>query len=202
MGHWYRNFNDSRRSHGGTQSCRRFFKTGGITVSGGEALLQIDFVTALFEACRQEGIHTCLDTNGYIRYCSHKLDRLLDVTDLVMLDLKHMDPEKHIELTRTPNNYAIEFANILHERHHPTWIRQVIVPGYTDDETSIKMLGNFVRNMSNVQRVELLPYHKMGCHKWDAYGEQYPLEGIEPPERALMEGLVAQMASLGVKALF
>ncbi|MGB0370905.1 MAG: pyruvate formate lyase 1-activating protein [Opitutales bacterium] len=184
------------------KSCRRFFKSGGITVSGGEALLQIEFVTELFRACKAEGIHTCLDTNGYIRHCKHLLDPLLDVTDLVMLDLKQMDPQKHIELTRTPNTFAIQFAHILHERHQPTWIRHVVVPGYTDDEASLKMLADFVKNKSNISRVELLPYHKMGCHKWKAFGDRYPLEGVEPPPSNKMDAIVQLMSQNGVKAVY
>ena len=184
------------------KSCRRFFKSGGITVSGGEALLQIDFVTELFRACKAEGIHTCLDTNGFIRYCQHKLDPLLDVTDLVMLDPKQMDPQKHIELTRTPNDYAIQFANILYERHQATWIRHVVVPGHTDDEASLTMLAEFVKGMTNVTRVELLPYHKMGCHKWDSFGESYPLEGVEPPAKDKMDNIVQLMSASGVKAVY
>ena len=184
------------------EGCRSFYKSGGLTVSGGEALLQIDFLTELFRACKAESIHTCLDTNGFIAYCRHKLDALLEVTDLVMLDLKQMDPDKHIELTRTPNSFAIDFANILHARNHPTWIRYVVVPGHTDDEASLKMLAKYVRGLSNVSRVELLPYHKLGCHKWKSYGDPYPLEGVEPPVKEQMESIVELLSANGVQAVY
>ncbi len=187
---------------GEMERCRGFFRKGGLTVSGGESLLQIDFVISLFRACRDRGIHTCIDTNGYIVHCEDRLDELLEVTDLVILDLKEMDPKKHMELTRTPNTYALRFAQMLSDRGHPTWIRHVVVPGLTDDPESMDMLAEFVRQLTNVERFELLPFHQMGEHKWKACGERYDLEGVEPPSREVMDALVARFATFGVKAVY
>lgn len=158
---------------------------GGITVSGGEPLLQLEFVTELFKACKEKNIHTCLDSSGgnfhnepnYLR----KLDELLQYTDLVMLDLKHIDLEKHIKLTGKPNTHILEFAKYLDEKRIPVWIRHVLVPGVSDDEKDLQNLSNFILSLSNVEKIEVLPYHKLGVYKWEALGLEYPLEGVETP---------------------
>lgn len=167
---------------------------GGITVSGGEPTLQAEFVTELFKACREEGIHTCLDSNGFMRVHNSAIDDLLDVTDLVLLDLKSMDDEKHIDLTKVSNRYAIQFAEMLAERNIPVWIRDVIVEGYTDTPESVRALGAFIKDMKNIERVELLPYHEMGVHKWYAMGESYPFENIKPPTKERMDLLKSILA--------
>lgn len=175
---------------------RHYIQTsgGGITVSGGEPTLQAEFVTELFHACHNEGIHTCLDTNGFMRDHNQAIDDLLQVTDLVLLDLKSMDDSKHIDLTKVSNRYAIQFAKHLQALNKPTWIRDVVVRGYTDTAESIRLLGEFIKDMQNIQRVELLPYHELGVHKWAQFGEKYPFEGMLPPSKETMDALKKQLA--------
>lgn len=160
--------------------------SGGVTVSGGEALLQAPFVALLFKKLKRMGIHTCLDTNGYAQkqFYPDVIDDLLDHTDLVMLDIKHMDDDKHIELAGVSNKTTLKFARYLSEKNQLTRIRYVLVPGYTDDENDVRALAEFVSGLNNIQLVELLPYHRMGKKKWLELGETYPLEGVEPPSAA------------------
>ncbi|UJF18713.1 pyruvate formate lyase 1-activating protein [Vibrio sp. SS-MA-C1-2] len=160
---------------------------GGITASGGEAMLQPEFVRDLFKAAHDEGIHTCLDTNGYIRKHSDVIDEVLDYADLVMLDLKQMNNEVHENLVGVPNKRVLQFAEYLQKRGQKTWIRYVIVPGFTDDEASARELGEFIKDMDNVEKIEMLPYHKLGAHKWEALGYDYPLDGVNPPSKETME---------------
>lgn len=183
---------------------RHFIQTsgGGITVSGGEPTLQAEFVTELFHACHNEGIHTCLDTNGFMREHTRAIDDLLQVTDLVLLDLKSMDDAKHIELTKVSNRYAIQFAKMLKELNKPTWIRDVVVEGYTDTESSVRALGEFIRDMDNVERVELLPYHELGVHKWAQFGEIYPLQGVQPPSKDTMDSLKSMLSEYHDKVIY
>ncbi|MCL1630721.1 pyruvate formate-lyase-activating protein [Sporolactobacillus sp. CPB3-1] len=158
---------------------------GGITVSGGEALLQIPFLTELFKACKAIGVHTALDTSGccYVDapFFHKKFDELAKYTDLVLLDIKEIDSERHKWLTGQPNKHILAFARLLSAKHIPTWIRHVLVPTITDSEEDLSALGSFINSLSNVERVEILPYHTMGVYKWKALGLDYPLEGIEPP---------------------
>ncbi|MFT6926930.1 MAG: pyruvate formate lyase activating enzyme [Psychromonas sp.] len=160
---------------------------GGITISGGEAMLQPEFVKAIFNACRMEGIHTCLDTNGFVRRIDDTVKSVLDVTDLVLLDIKQMDNEKHIDLTHVSNKYTLEFAQFLADRNQPVYLRYVVLPTYTDAEKDVHALGKFIEPMKNIEKVELLPYHELGKHKWTAMGEIYPLDGISPPTHESME---------------
>lgn len=171
---------------------KHFFKAsgGGITASGGEAILQAEFVTELFKACKAEGINTCLDTNGFVRDYGPKIDNLLAVTDLVMLDLKQMSQNAHIALTKVSNRYAIKFALHLHKINQPTWIRYVVVPTYSDDLGSAALLAHFIKKMENVERLELLPYHELGTYKWKEYGEEYELSHLKPPTKECMDALV------------
>lgn len=152
---------------------------GGITVSGGEPLLQAPFVRDLFRACRVAGIHTALDTTGII--WNDAVEELLQYTDLVLLDLKEMDETKHHELTGCLNKPVLQFARYLAEHEIDTWIRHVLVPGLTDHPDSLRQLGAFVSGMKNVQRVELLPFHKMGEYKWKELGVTYQLTDVQPP---------------------
>jgi pyruvate formate lyase activating enzyme len=158
---------------------------GGITVSGGEALLQIDFVTELFKRCKALGIHTTIDSSGGCYSTSNvfqeKLKELLLYTDLVLLDLKHIDRKKHLTLTGMTNDHILQFARHLSDWHIPVWIRHVLVPGITDDHEDLAHLGEFVRSLTNVEKVEILPYHKLGVYKWKALGLSYPLDKVEPP---------------------
>jgi len=165
-----------------------FYAKGGITVTGGEALMQIDFLLELFTLAKQKGIHTCLDTSG-VTYrpgessYNEKLDRLMEVTDLVMLDVKHIDPEGHRELTGHGNEGILAFARYLDRKQVPVWIRHVVVPGITDDPVLLERLGRFLGTLSNVKALDVLPYHIMGVPKYQELGIPYPLEGVEPATR-------------------
>ena len=165
-----------------------FYTKGGITVTGGEALMQLDFVLELFQLARENGIHTCLDTSG-VTYrpgdsdYNRKLDALMEVTDLVMLDLKHMDPEGHKTLTGHDNAGILAFARYLEQRKVPTWIRHVVVPGITDDPGQLTRLGEFIGTLGNVTALDVLPYHIMGTTKYKELDIPYPLEGVEPATR-------------------
>lgn len=165
---------------------------GGITVSGGEALLQLDFLIELFQKAKKEGIHTTLDTSGGAFVpnqldLQRKMDTLLAVTDLVLLDIKHIHKEKHRKLTGQTNENVLAFAKYLSEKAQPMWIRHVLVPTVTDDEEDLKALGVFLATLSNIEKVEILPYHKLGVYKWKALGLNYPLKGIEPPTSESVE---------------
>ena len=160
-----------------------FYSKGGITVTGGEALMQIDFVLELFRLAKEKKIHTCLDTSG-ITYrpgassYNEKLDALMEVTDLVMLDIKHIDPEGHKTLTGHDNAGILAFARYLEERNVDVWIRHVVVPGITDDEALLTRLGMFLGTLSNIKALDVLPYHIMGVTKYDQLDIPYPLKGI------------------------
>ena len=161
------------------QKNKSFYKNGGITVTGGEPLLQIDFLTELFEAAKAEGIHTCLDSSGVtFSPDDPRFDRLMAVTDLVMLDIKHIDPEKHRQLTGHDNRRILAFAKYLEEKHVPLWVRHIIVEGYTDDPTDLTELGRFIGSLSNLKALDVLPYHTMGVSKYKSLGISYPLEGV------------------------
>lgn len=162
-----------------------FYKKGGITVTGGEALMQIDFVLELFTLAKQKNIHTCLDTSGITYHpgessYNEKLDALMEVTDLVMLDIKHIDPEGHKTLTGHDNAGILAFAKYLEEKNVPVWIRHVVVPGITDDEGQLTRLGAFLGTLSNVKALDVLPYHIMGVTKYEQLGIAYPLKGTPP----------------------
>ena len=162
-----------------------FYKKGGITVTGGEALMQIDFLLELFRLAKQKNIHTCLDTSG-VTYrpgessYNEKLDELMKVTDLVMLDIKHIDPEGHKTLTGHDNAGILAFAKYLEEKNIPVWIRHVVVPGITDDESLLARLGTFLGTLSNIKALDVLPYHIMGISKYEQLGMAYPLENVPP----------------------
>ncbi len=158
---------------------------GGITISGGEALLQIDFVTELFRLAKEKGVNTCLDTSGnpFTReepfYA--KFEELMQVTDLFMLDIKHMDEEAHRKLTGQTNVNILDMARCLSDHGKAMWIRHVLVPGITDDEEQQKQLRAFIDTLQTVERVEILPYHTLGVYKWKELGIPYGLEGVNPP---------------------
>lgn len=165
-----------------------FYKDGGITVSGGEPLMQIDFLLELFTLAKEKGIHTCLDTSG-IAYKPNnnpewlaKMDKLCAVTDLVMLDIKHIDPKKHMELVKQPNDGILAFAEYLDKMHVDLWIRHVVVPGYTDDEESLHKLGYFIGGLSNLKALDVLPYHTMGIVKYQKLGIDYRLKDVPAME--------------------
>lgn len=153
---------------------------GGVTVSGGEPLVQAEFVTELFKTLKGLGIHTALDTAGSIPI-SNQIKELLKYTDLVLLDIKHIDDEKAKILTGFSNKHNLEFAKYLNNINVPMWIRQVLVPGYTDDKFDLQKLKNFINSLSNVENVEILPYHNLGKYKWEEIEGSYELENVVPP---------------------
>ena len=160
-------------------------KKGGITVSGGEPLLQLDFMTELFRLAKENGVGTVLDTAGQpftrTEPFFSKLSSLMENTDLVMLDLKHIDPEKHRALTGHTNENILDFARYLNEIGKPMWIRHVLVPGVTDDDENLRGIRAFLDTLSNVKKVEVLPYHTLGIYKWETLGIPYTLKDVEPP---------------------
>lgn len=162
-------------------------ENGGITVSGGEAMLQIEFVTALFTKAKELGIHCTLDTCGFTFRDTpeyHEIvDKLLAVTDLILLDLKEINPKQHIVVTRQPNTNILDFARYLSDKGVPVWIRHVLVPGLTDFDEDLIELGKFVATLKNVDKFEILPYHTLGEFKWRELGIPYTLEGVKPPTR-------------------
>ena len=169
-----------------------FYSKGGITVTGGEALMQIDFLLELFALAKEKGIHTCLDTSGITYYpgsssYNEKLDKLMELTDLVMLDIKHIDPEAHKDLTGHSNAGILAFARYLAAKKIPVWIRHVVVPGITDDEGQLTRLGRFLGRLPNVKALDVLPYHVMGVSKYKELGIPYPLEGVEAATKTQAE---------------
>ena len=166
-----------------------YYAKGGITVTGGEALLQIDFLLELFTLAKEKGIHTCLDTSGITYHPDNtahleKLDRLMELTDLVLLDIKHIDPPAHKTLTGHDNGRILAFARYLADKKVPVWIRHVVVPGITDDPAALARLGTFISTLPNVQALDVLPYHVLGVSKYEELGIPYPLEGVEPATQA------------------
>lgn len=159
---------------------KEFLRGGGITCTGGEPLMQAEFVAALFEAAKKQGVHTCLDTSGicWTEGTAAQIDRVLDFTDLVMLDIKHIDPEKHKQLTEQDNANIRRFAEHLGERGIDVWIRHVLVPTVTDDEESLLELGRFIGGIRSLKAIDVLPYHTMGVVKYQSMGIPYRLEGI------------------------
>ena len=163
-------------------SCKEFLRNGGITVTGGEPLLQIDFVTELFSACKKQGIHTCLDTSGitYRENAREKFDKLMAVTDLIMLDIKHIDDEGHKKLTGMSNIPIKAFAQYLCEIKKDVWIRHVLVPEITLKDDLLEKLGYYIGGLKNVKALDVLPYHNMGNSKYEKLGLVPPL--IDTPE--------------------
>lgn len=164
-----------------------FYKKGGITCTGGEPLLQIDFLIELFEKCHEKNIHTCLDTSGitfnenpeYLK----KLDRLLKVTNLVMLDIKHIDPKEHKKLTSQPNEMILKFARYVDDKGVDIWIRHVVVPTITQNDKYLYQLGEFLATLKHIKALDVLPYHTMGVPKYDNLGMEYPLKDIKPLDK-------------------
>ncbi len=175
---------------------------GGVTASGGEAILQAEFVRDWFRACQSEGITTCLDTNGFVRQYTDIMDELLEVTDLVMLDLKQLNPSVHKKLTGVTHRHTLTFAQYLAQHKKNTWIRYVIVPQWTDDAESAHLLGQFTQTMTNIEKIELLPYHTLGQHKWEVMHKPYPLEGIRPPDKTTLETIQKILQSYGHQVVF
>lgn len=159
---------------------------GGITVSGGEALCQLDFVLELFRKAHARGINTCLDTSlaPFTREPAwlQKFDQLMDDCDLVMADIKHIDPAEHLALTGRGNENILDCLRCLAQREQPLWIRHVLVPGVTDVDDYLRRTRDVIAGLGDaVKRVEVLPYHTLGVFKWEELGIPYRLEGVEPP---------------------
>ena len=186
-----------------------FYKDGGITVTGGEPLMQIDFLIDLFEKAKEKDIHTCIDTSGIAFNPKNpdlmaKFDRLMKVTDLVMLDIKHIDPEKHKKLTSQPNDGILAFAEYLDTKDVDIWIRHVVVPGYTDDDKYLYKLGFFIGGLHNLKALDVLPYHTMGVVKYEKLGYDYPLKGVPAMDKnevikkkeVILDGIRKRRASL------
>ena len=163
---------------------RSFYEKGGITVTGGEPLLQIDFLIDLFSRAKAEGIHTCIDTSGITfnpdnKEYLNKMDILMSYTDLVMLDIKHIKSENHKELTGMDNRNILAFAKYLEEKNIPLWVRHIIVEGYTDKREDLIELGEFIGTLKNLHALDVLPYHTMGVNKYKELGIPYKLEGLQ-----------------------
>ena len=164
---------------------------GGITVSGGEPLMQMDFLIDLFKKAKEQGVHTNIDTSGAVFTREEpffgKLQELLKYTDMLMLDIKHIDDEQHKILTGQSNKNILEFARYLSDIKKPIWIRQVLVPERSDKDEYLERLHDFIETLDNVERVEVLPYHTLGAYKWKELGYDYKLEGIDPPTQERIE---------------
>ncbi len=164
---------------------------GGLTVTGGEPLMQIDFLIELFTLAKKKGIHTCIDSSGVVYNPEssaqrEKLDKLMTLTDLVMLDIKHIDLEKHKELTQQPNTNILKFAAYLDEKKIDMWIRHVVVPGITDDDKYLFDLGYFIGQFSNLKALDVLPYHTMGEKKYQSLGMEYKLKGVPAMDKTIL----------------
>ncbi len=155
------------------------YPNGGVTVTGGEPLLQVKFLIELFTKLKENNIHTCVDTSGMVAI-TPDIKKLLTLTDLVLLDIKHIDDEKCKKLVGKSNKLELEFAKYLSENNISMWIRQVLVPGYTDDEQDLIKLKNFLQTLNSVKKIEFLPYHDMGKYKWKQLGFKYELENVRP----------------------
>ena len=168
---------------------KEFLKNGGITVSGGEPLMQIDFVTELFELAKSMGVHTCLDTSGatFDEKSTEKIDKLLGSTDLVMLDIKHIDNERHKILTGRSNDNILHFAKYISDKGITIWIRHVLVPSVTDNEEYLFRLGEFIGGLKTLRALDVLPYHTMAREKYKKLGVPYPLGDIPPATKEQAE---------------
>lgn len=179
----------------GYEDNKAFYRSGGITVTGGEPLVQIDFVIELFEACKERGIHTCLDTSGImfrrdVPEILAKYDRLMKVTDLIMLDIKHIDPEEHKKLTGQPCDNIFDFLKYLDEKEKEIWIRHVLVPGITLIPEYLDRLGYFIGQFRHIKALDVLPYHSMGKTKYEQLGMDYVLKDV--PEATKEQAIEAR----------
>ena len=171
--------------------------SGGFTLSGGEPLMQHRFAVKLFTAAKAMGIHTALDSNGF--YGSRLTDAELDAIDLVLLDIKTWDPDRHRRLTGMDVGPTLEFARRLAAQRRPIWLRYVLVPGLTDDPEDISQTAGFAAGLGNVERVDVLPFHQMGRFKWKQLGIDYTLETVEPPTAELVERACTIFRTTGLK---
>ena len=170
---------------------------GGITASGGEATLQPEFLAELFAKAKKNKIHTCLDTSGFVNIDT--IAPVLENTDLVLLDIKHMLEEKSKELTGVGVEKTLKLARYLSDKNIPVWIRHVLVPGITDDQENLEKLAEFVSTLNNVERFEILPYHTMGVHKWESMGLDYELKDVEDGTQEDIDRAIDIMSKYKVK---
>jgi pyruvate formate lyase activating enzyme len=171
---------------------------GGLTLSGGEPLFQHRFVLNVFSAVKKVGIHTALDTNGFLG--DRLSDEDLELVDLVLLDIKAFSPDLHLRLTGQPNQPVHDFARRLADRRKPVWIRFVLVPGWTDDLAEVDRIATFAASLNNIERVDVLPFHQLGRFKWEKLGMDYSLRDTQPPSRAVTEEVVARFRAKGLNA--
>lgn len=150
---------------------------GGVTVTGGEPLLQVKFLIEFFKRLKKEGISTCIDTSGMVEI-TEDIKEVLKLTDLVLLDIKHIDNEKCKELVGRSNKQELKFAKYLSDNNVKMWIRQVLIPGYTDNEKDLLELKKFIKTLRTVEKIQILPYHSMGKYKWEKLGAKYSLENV------------------------
>jgi len=175
---------------------RSFYRTGGITATGGEPMMQMDFLLELFTKAKAKNIHTCIDTSGVMfvedrgSEAFEKIEKLMAVTDLVMLDIKHIEDVAHKELTGHSNQHILAFARYLDEIGKPVWIRHVVVPKITFKEEELTGLGEFLKTLSNVEKLEVLPYHALGKVKYDNLGMEYVLK--DTPQLSKADGKEAE----------
>lgn len=168
-----------------------YFKdTGGVTFSGGEPLLQKDFLLEMLKLCKAENIHTCVDTAGYAK---GDFSDILKYIDLILFDIKHEDIDMYKNVTRREQQTSLDFLSQAQKAGVPLWIRHVVVPGLTDDEEHIKKLGEYISTLQNVQKVELLPFHQLGANKYQGLGIKYPLEGVQPMDKELTKKLESML---------
>ncbi|MGK7891640.1 MAG: pyruvate formate-lyase-activating protein [Leptolyngbyaceae cyanobacterium] len=198
---------DSRDRHGGEVitvddimaeilKYRSYLQHGGVTVSGGEPTLQPEFVTELLRRCQAEGLHTVLDTSGYVKL--DVVQPLLNYVDLVLLDIKSLDPATYQSVTQVSVEPTLALARYLCDIQKPAWIRFVLVPGLTDAPANIEALADFVADLTNVEQVEVLPFHQMGAHKWEQLGQDYKLKDTLPPSREMLQEAIATFRQRGL----
>ncbi len=173
---------------------------GGLTFSGGEPLLQYEFVREVFKQCRQHGIHTAVDTSLYVG--KNKVLAILPYTDLFLADIKQMNQEKSLELVGANNKLNLENLKLIDAHQVETWIRYVVVPGYTDADEDIIALGEFIAGLGRVTRVDLLPYHSLGSHKWKMLGLKYQLDQVQPPSSQHMQQIKNLLEAHSGKPVF
>lgn len=176
---------------------RAFIRNGGVTISGGEPLLQTEFINELFQLCKQEGIHTAIDTSGYI--LNDKVKTVLENTDLVLLDIKHINPDKYKELTSKPLEPTLKFMEYLSDINKTVWLRYVLVPEFTNDSDDLHNWAKYVSQFKNVERVDILPFHQMGLHKWEQIGTDYKLKDVKTPTNEEIKEALEIFKSYGLK---
>ena len=174
-----------------------FGKKGGVTVTGGEPLLQSDFILELFKLCKEEGIHTAVDTSGYI--FNEKVKEVLEYTDLVLLDIKAIDEKVYKELTGVELKNTLEFAEYLNKTGKKMWLRHVVVPGITDDDELLERLAQYAAKLDNIEKIEILPYHRLGEFKYKELGMKYALEGVEELSKERFDNAVSIFKKYNLK---